>query len=163
MESENWTVAQCENSFRVPCMRQPFHPGPWEVRMVQHDGAWDPSVAWVVPSESSVPAALRVSFPWQDELQKCVTSTFPEMRFVALDVRTSGTDLRVLEINGSFGIPFQWTVGDVDFGSDMFRWCISRAWQGAQHPQRWLARLMVYVGNQWFKFQVRHHASRFWF
>lgn len=163
MESETWTVAQCETAFKVPCMRQSFHPGPWEVRMVQHGGAWDPSVAWVVPSEASVPAALRVSFPWEDSLKTCVESTLPEMPFVALDVRSSGRDIRVLEVNGAFGIPFQWTVGDVDFGRDMLRWCIARAWQGAQHPTRWPSRFLSYLANQWFKVQVRQHASRFWF
>ena len=163
MESESWTVALCETKFRVPCMRQAFHPGPWEVRVVQHDRAWDSSVAWVVPSEASVPAALRVTFPWETRLKKCVEATFPDMPFVALDVRTSGFDIRVLEMNGAFGIPFQWTVGDVDFGSDMLRWCVSRAWEGSQHPERWIGRLASYVANQWFKFQVRQHASRFWF
>jgi hypothetical protein len=163
LERAEWTVERCERDFGVPCMRQRFHKGPWEVRMVRHDTEWDSSVAWIVPSEHDTPAALRVSFPWEAELQRCVAETLPEMRFVALDVRTNGCDIRVLEVNGSFGIPFQWTVGDVSFGTDMFRWLVTRAWEGAQHPERWLPRLVQYLANQIFKLRVRHKPSRFWF
>lgn len=162
-ESESWGVARCEKDLGVACMRQAYHPGPWEVRVVRSDKGWDPSVAWVVPSEHVTPAALRVSFPWEASLHKCVDKTLADMEFVALDVRTNGTDIRVLEVNGSFGIPFQWTVGDVSFLTDMFRWVVSRAWEGAQHPSRWIPRLVAFLMNQWFKLRVRHKPSRFWF
>lgn len=162
-ESDGWTVATCEDAFNVPCMRQAFHPGPWEVRVVRNGSSWDPSVAWVVPCERETPAALRVHFPWEVQLQACVNDSLPDMPFVALDVRTNGTDLRVLEVNGAFGIPFQWTVGDVSFGADMLRWIVSRALDGAQHPTRWVPRLVAFLANQWFKLQVRHKPSRFWF
>jgi hypothetical protein len=163
MEQDGWTVDDCKREFGVACMRQPYHKGPWEVRIVRNDTTWDSSIAWVVPSEHDTPAALRVSFPWDDELRKCVATVLPDMKFVALDVRTNGSDVRVLEVNGSFGIPFQWTVGDVSFGTDMFRWLVARAWEGAQHPQRWVPRLVQYLANQIFKLRVRHKPSRFWF
>jgi len=162
-ESSAWTVAHCQSAFGVPCMRQDFHAGPWEVRVVRNDTEWDPSVAWVVPSEHATPAALRVTFPWEGQLRACVKSVLPDMEFVALDVRTNGTDVRVLEVNGSFGIPFQWTVGDTSFGTDLFRWLVVRAWEGAQHPSRWVPRLAAFAANQWFKLRVRHKPSRFWF
>lgn len=162
-ESSTWTQAVCERDFGVPCMRQAYHPGPWEVRLVRNGSHWDASVAWVVPSEHAEPAALRVTFPWQAELQECVQRVLPDMPFSALDVRTTGFDIRVLEVNGSFGIPFQWTVGDVSIATDMLRWMASRVWEGLQHPSRWAPRFGAFLANQMFKAKVRQKHSRFWF
>lgn len=163
MESEAWTLHSCERAFGVQCMRQPYHSGPWEARITRNENHWDPAIAWVVPSEHNEPAPLRVEFPWQRDLQRCVQRTFPHTPFLSMDLRSNGHDLRVLEVNGAFGIPFQWSVGDVSFGFDMFRWGVSRAWEGSQHPERWVPRGLAYVKNQLFKFQTRHHPSRFWF
>lgn len=163
METSTWTQQLCESAFGVPCMRQPYHPGPWEARLTRTDSEWDSSVAWVVPSEHAEPAALRVQFPWERDLRICVNRTFANTPFLSMDVRTDGDDLEVLEINGAFGIPFQWSVGDVGFGQDMFRWIVSRAWAGAQHPDRWGPRAVAYAKNQLFKFQTRSQPSRYWF
>jgi len=163
LESEAWTVQTCENMFQGACMRQPYHPGPWEVRITRTGSAWDPSIAWVVPSEHAEPAALRVQFPWESELHACVERVLPRTPFLSMDVRTDGVDVEVLEVNGAFGIPFQWSVGDVGFGTDMFRWLASRTVAGAQHPSLWPTRAVAYAQNQWFKFCTRRFPFRFWF
>jgi hypothetical protein len=163
IESEAWTVKTCETMFEGACMRQPYHPGPWETRITRTGGEWDPAVAWVVPSEHSEPAALRVHFPWEESLRACVEHTLPHTPFLSMDVRSNGWDVEVLEVNGAFGIPFQWSVGDVSFGVDMLRWLMSRTIAGALHPSRWPARAVAYVQNQSFKFRTRRHPFRFWF
>ena len=109
--SEEWTVKKCESLLGVPCMQQDYHPGPWEVRLYKSK-VWDESaVAWKVPCEEPTcqePYPLKTIFPWQSQLQACIDQHFPFTEFMAVDVRSDGSNVLVLEINGALGMPYAW-------------------------------------------------------
>ena len=105
-----WNQSTCETYFSVPCMKQPYHPGPWEIRLYKNT-KWEKAVAWNVPCVEPLctePIPLLISFAWQDSLQRCIDMALPFTDFVAVDVRSNGSDVLLLEINGAFGMPYGW-------------------------------------------------------
>ena len=105
-----WSQNYCEEYFQVPCMKQPYHPGSWEIRLYK-SVVWENSVGWKVPCvepECKEPIPLLVHFSWQENLQECIDKALPNTHFVAVDVRSNGSDILVLEINGAFGMPYAW-------------------------------------------------------
>ena len=105
-----WNVKKCQEYFSVPCMKQPYHPGPWEIRLYKSK-TWQNATAWRVPCVEPncvEPIPLLVNFAWQQDLQDCIDRALPFSDFVAVDVRSNGSDVLVLEINGAFGMPYAW-------------------------------------------------------
>jgi len=133
--SRKWTVALCESELAVPCMLQPYHPGPWEVRLYK-SVKWDPeAVAWKVPCiqpECEEPYPFLTRFPWQSDLEARIDRAFPNSPFLAVDARTNGQDLLVLEINGALGMPYHWATqqGHTAVVLEHLRWISDRVRQG---------------------------------
>jgi len=154
--SSTWTLEQCETLLGVPCMMQPYHPGPWEIRLYKSK-VWDAhSVAWNVPCEEplcSEPIPLKVNFSWQKKLQECIDSQFPSTDFMAVDVRSNGDDVLVLEINGAFGMPYAWAT-DIDSKTSVIinhlHWITDRVHTGLKHLslERLVALLFLGVERQ---------------
>jgi len=134
-ETSEWTREKCESFFSIPCMIQPYHPGPWEVRLYKSI-VWEPSVAWKVPCikpQCEEPIPHLISFSWQKDLQACIDKAFPHTDFMAVDVRSTGNDLLVLEINGTFGMPYAWATNPLsktDVIVQHFKWIKDRIQHG---------------------------------
>jgi len=137
-ENKNWTRELCEKLFSVPCMTQPYHPGPWEVRMYK-SGEWHRNaVAWRVPCEPpecNEPYPFLTRFDWQSQVEDCISNVLPFSDFLAVDLRTDGSDVLVLEINGSFGMPYHWAaINDSTYSLilDHAQWIIDRIKSGTR-------------------------------
>jgi hypothetical protein len=153
--SSSWTLSKCQDLLGVPCMMQPYHPGPWEVRLYKSK-EWQDSVAWNVPCEEPMctePIPLKVNFSWQTKLQECIDAQFPHTQFMAVDVRSNGDDVLVLEINGAFGMPYAWAT-DLDSKTSVIvnhlRWITDRVHSGLYQlsVERLLSLLFLGVERQ---------------
>ena len=135
-EKTEWSKEMCESLFSIPCMVQPYHPGPWEVRLYK-SREWDShSVAWQVPCVEPActePVPHLVTFPWQEALQKCIDKALSQTEFMAVDVRSNGKDVLLLEINGAFGMPYAWATNPhskTDVVVQHVKWIKDRIQQG---------------------------------
>ena len=154
--SSEWTKHQCESLLGVPCMHQTYHPGPWEVRLYKSKTWSSSAVAWKVPCEEPLcqePIPLQINFSWQTKVQECIDHHFPFTDFMAVDVRSDGSDSLVLEINGAFGMPYEWAT---DTGSkssvitNHAQWIIDRVSAGARqlNLERLVSLLMLGIERQ---------------
>ena len=119
-----YTVEDCESQTGLPCGRQPYHPGPWEARMYKSK-TWHETVAWNVPSTN--PHAFTTTFPWEHHLKSCIDKILPNSPCLAVDVRTDGENVLVLEVNGAFGLPLS-----EDGTPELDKWFASRLYSGLQ-------------------------------
>ena len=133
--SSTWTIEVCESELGVPCMKQTYHPGPWEVRLYK-SRVWDSeAVAWRVPCvlpDCEEPFPFKTVFPWQERIQSCIDRAFPNSPFLAVDLRTNGTNVLILEINGAFGMPYHWATqkGHVAVIVEHYQWITQRISSG---------------------------------
>jgi hypothetical protein len=131
-----WSVSQCQ-LMGSPCMEQPYHPGPWEIRLYKSK-QWHSSIAWLVPSGQN----MNLDFPWIKDLQLCIDKALPLTSYLSVDVRSNGTDLLVLEVNGTAGMPYEWTLEQTSMPVDMWNWFYQRYSSGLQKLQ-WTKTLML--------------------
>jgi hypothetical protein len=124
-----WSKDQCQESLQVPCMSQAYHSGPWEVRLYK-SWEWSPAVMWLAQYPSTESTNSIANFPWIEPLQKCIDKALPQTHFMAIDVRTNGNDLLVLEVNGVAGMPYTWTSGETSLGRDFWSWMYQRFLSG---------------------------------
>jgi hypothetical protein len=120
-----WSQEECQESLQVPCMSQAYHAGPWEVRLYK-SWEWSPAVMWLAQYPSTESTNSIANFPWLKPLQVCIDKALPQTPFMAIDVRTNGNDLLVLEVNGVAGMPYTWTSGETSLGKDFWSWMYQR-------------------------------------
>lgn len=120
-----WSVEQCEAALHVPCMHQPYHPGPFEVRLYK-SGQWEPAVAWMAKRSETEETNMVLNFEWVHSLQECIDAALPLTPFMAVDIRSNGTDIQLLEVNGVAGMPFLWTTGETEMPPELFAWVWTR-------------------------------------
>jgi hypothetical protein len=136
-KSSEWTRNICEDTLGVPCMEQPYHEGPWEVRLYKSN-CWDKeAVAWNVPCtppECLEPFPFLTRFPWQKDLEDKIDQVLPHSSFLAVDARTNGRNVLVLEINGAFGMPYHWATqsGHSAVVNEHVKWFADRVRAGAK-------------------------------
>jgi len=134
MSNAEWNISICESEFEMGCFAQPYHPGPYEIRLCK-DGSYGwkkPFVflagwkyeTWDDPPHFETEAELIG--PWIKSLQSCIDSKFPNTPFVSVDIRANPyTDsFLVLEINGGMGIGFDWVL------HYSTKWLSSRIFEG---------------------------------
>ncbi len=125
-----WSPEECEKSLQVPCMSQAYHAGPWEVRLYK-SWEWSPAIMWLAQFPSSTEDINSIAnFSWIRPLQACIDKALSETYFMAVDVRTNGHDVLVLEVNGVAGMPYTWTSGETSLGSDFWSWVYQRFQKG---------------------------------
>jgi hypothetical protein len=120
-----WSVAECEFFLHVPCMHQFYHPGPFEVRLYK-SGQWEPTVSWMAKRAETEETNMLLNFSWTKSLQNCIDVALPFTPFLAVDIRSNGTDIQLLEVNGVAGMPFLWTTGESSMPNELFSWVWSR-------------------------------------
>ena len=125
----DWSREECEASMGVPCMNQAYHPGPWEVRLYK-SWEWSPAIMWLAQFPSTESTNSIANFSWIDPLQKCIDRALPQTHFMAVDVRTNGNNVLLLEINGAAGMPYMWTSGETSLGKDFLTWMWDRFLSG---------------------------------
>jgi len=133
METRDWTLEICESEFGMRCLKQPYHSGPYEIRLCK-DGPWGwkkPFVflaGWKYQDWADAPNFEIGSddIPWIGSLQACIDSTFVQTPYLSVDIRADPytNSFLVLEINGGMGIGFEW-VRTYDI-----RWLFSRILSG---------------------------------
>lgn len=123
-QDPSWTVGACEAALGVECGRQGYHPGPIEGRMYK-SGTWKRTIVWDVPTLD--PDPRYATFSWERDLQACIDTILARSPALAVDFRTDGTDVQVMEVNGTFGIPLEWTLGSV---LDLPQWGVDRVVYG---------------------------------
>jgi hypothetical protein len=116
-----WSVEECETTLHVPCMHQPYHPGPFEVRLYK-SVHWEPAVAWMAKRAEDEQSNMLLNFEWVQSLQHCIDEALPFTPFLAVDIRSNGSDIQLLEVNGVAGMPFLWTTGESDMPHELFAW-----------------------------------------
>lgn len=119
-QDPSWTLEVCQATLGVECGRQGYHPGPLEGRMYK-SGTWKPTIVWNVPTKD--PEPRHATFAWEAGLQACIDALLPNSPALAVDFRTDGDDIQVLEVNGTFGIPLEWTMGSI---SSLPLWIVDR-------------------------------------
>lgn len=129
-----WSVEQCEASLHVPCMHQMYHPGPLEVRLYK-SMQWEPAVAWMARRAETEETNMLLDLEWVASLQECIDAALPLTPFLSVDIRSNGTDIQLLEVNGVAGMPFLWTTGESSMPSELFTWLWSRYKAGLGHLQ----------------------------
>jgi hypothetical protein len=134
-------------------MEQPYHPGPWEIRLYKSK-QWYSSIAWLVPSGQN----MTLDFPWVKDLQRCIDKALPSTPFLSVDVRSNGTDLLVLEVNGTAGMPYEWTLDQTSMPLDLWNWFYQRYSAGLQKLQ-WTKTLML-LCLIFQRAHVRQHIPR---
>jgi hypothetical protein len=164
---KRYTKEKCEEMYNVPCMSQPYHPGPWEVRLYK-SGSWISSaVVWKVPCQPpqcTEPYPFLTRFPWQSKVEACINSALPLSSFLSVDIRTTGEDVRVLEINGVFGMPYNWAATNDSTYSvihDHAQWILERIRAGAN--QLSLLRLLELVQLGVERHFMTRGPSKIWF
>jgi hypothetical protein len=83
-------------------------------------------VAWLTKLPEEKELTMILNFEWTRELQQCIDAALPLTEFVAVDVRTNGTDILVLEINGVAGMPYVWTTGERSMMGELWEWLWTR-------------------------------------
>ena len=152
-----WTIDKCQ-TLGVKCGRQGYHPGPIEGRMYK-SGTWKRTIVWDVPTKD--PDPRHASFPWERQLQHCIDSLLPGSPALAVDFRTNGTDVQVMEVNGTFGIPLEWTMGSV---IDLPKWVFDRIMFGVLALlQGRLKYLHQDLYNLYTQIRLRKTFSNVWF
>lgn len=162
-KSLDWTIPICENLFQVSCYEQPYHEGPWEGRMIREFHHWK-TTAWLVPwLFNNEPPRFYAEFPWEKEVQENIMQLFPDSPFLAIDFRTNGTNVLILEINGAYGLNYDFIFDENNFAFVMFQWFVKRAIHGFFQPDLWFSRLSQ-IFNLWsFKYSTRSLPSQVWF
>jgi hypothetical protein len=120
-----WSVEMCQDYLGVPCIDQPYHPGPWEVRIFKSH-QWTPSVMFLAGVKEAEERSGIANFEWIPQLQQCIDSALPLTPFLSADIRTDGNNILLLEINGSAGMPYLWSTDEVSLPTEMFQWLYSR-------------------------------------
>jgi hypothetical protein len=167
MLTTRYTKETCEKNYNVPCMSQPYHPGPWEVRLYK-SGAWISSaVVWKVPClppQCTEPYPFLTRFPWQDQVESCINKALPWSPYISVDIRTNGEDVRVLEINGVFGMPYNWAAtNDSTYTviQDHAKWIVDRIRAGAN--QLSILRLLQLAQLGFERQFMPRGPSKIWF
>lgn len=156
-ETHAWTLALCETVTRGPCMRQPRHPGPIEVRLVK-SGAWETPVCFIAGWESKTDdaPAWECDPPWRTDVQRAVDAALHEP-CVSVDVRADSDSFLILEVNGVWGIGYDWVLGHAPW-----RWVVSRIVLGVcalvLHPLRCARSARDFAR----KIQSRRSLARHW-
>ena len=148
-----WSIDMCQTQLGSPCMEQPYHPGPWEIRLYKSKH-WYSSIAWIVPEGQNT----KLNFPWIQELQGCIDRALPLTPFLSVDVRSNGTNLLVLEVNGTAGMPYEWTLGETSLPRDLWRWFYDRFSTGINQLQ--LDKTLKLLCLVFQRSHVRRVASR---
>jgi hypothetical protein len=120
-----WSIEDCQASLGVPCIDQPYHPGPWEVRLFKSQH-WSPTVTFLAGRKEAEEISGVANFEWIPQLQACIDTALPLTPYLSADIRTNGMDILLLEINGSAGMPYLWATEEVTLPWDMFQWLYSR-------------------------------------
>ena len=120
-----WSVEECQDTLGVPCIAQPYHPGPWEVRLFK-SLRWHPSVMFLAGVQEAEEKSGVANFTWIPQLQACIDRALPFTPFLSADLRTDGSSILLLEINGSAGMPYLWSTDEVSLPWEMFNWLYSR-------------------------------------
>lgn len=162
-KSSDWTIQICEKQFHVACFEQPYHAGPWEGRMVREFHHWK-TVAWMVPwFYDDDPPRIRPSFPWEKDVQKIIMELFPYSPFLAIDFRTDGTNILILEINGAYGLTYDFIFDENVFIFEMLQWFMKRMIVGALQPDLWGYRLWEILQLWKYKYSTKALPSQVWF
>lgn len=155
--SQDWTVEACEAALGVACGRQGYHPGPIEGRMYK-SGTWRRTIVWDVPTKD--PDPRYASFPWEAQLQRCIDAALPHSPALAVDFRTNGDDVQVMEVNGTFGIPLEWTMGSV---SSLPMWVVDRIFYGFLALLQGRRAFDQDLYNLYTQIRLRKTFSNVWF
>jgi len=144
-----WSQAECQDTLNVPCMSQAYHAGPWEVRLYK-SWEWSPAIMWLAQFPSTESTNSIANFTWLKPLQHCIDKALPNTHFMAVDVRTNGDDILVLEVNGVAGMPYTWTSGETSLGSDFWSWLYYRFLSGLNNlsVDRLIKILLLLVQRQ---------------
>jgi hypothetical protein len=126
-----WSVQSCQENLGVPCIAQPYHPGPWEVRLYK-SRHWNPTVMFLAGVEEAEEKSGIANFTWIPQLQACIDTALPFTPFLSADIRTDGESLLLLEINGAAGMPYLWSTEEVSLPWEMFHWLKSRISAGVK-------------------------------
>lgn len=138
-ETPEWNLQICEIWSKEPCLRQPFHPGPWELRFTK-------SLTWSAEGfiagwqdRSADAPAFQVDVHDFQDILSCVDRRIPEL--ISFDLRAnSKTEFLLCEVNGAFGIDYSWVVGRPNVV-----WLLSRIQAGVGFFERGLLRAMPAV------------------
>jgi hypothetical protein len=163
-ESETWNTTICENTVGVPCFSQIYHPGPWEGRITREKNHWK-TVAWKVPwlDTQTEPPAFETTFPWENQLKECIETIFPETNFLAIDFRTNGFDILPLEINGAYGLTYDFVLDKQNVIIELLHWILLRSLYGFYNMDLWIFRLVQNIQLWFHKWKTRRVPSRVWF
>ena len=150
-----WSLSECRAVYGE-CMRQGYHPGNVELRMLRNVNEWS-AVGWYVPSEEQEPPVFAAEFDWMPALKECIDAALPLTPFLALDIRADGDTLSLLEVNGVFGLTYDWLLNGQVF-LELMKWL----WVRILYSSVW-SRLSAMARTAWRKFQFRNHPGRVWF
>ena len=156
-ETHAWTRDVCAAAAGVPCMRQPRHPGPVEVRLVK-SGAWEEPVCFVAGwrDRATDAPAWACDPPWTHAVQRAIDDAVGEP-CVSVDVRADGTSYLILEVNGVWGIGYEWVLGRAPW-----RWVWERVLRGViallRHPLRCAGAAAQFAR----KIRTRRRLARRW-
>lgn len=135
---QRWDLDICASWSNESCIRQPLHPGPWELRFVLSNGVWRGFgfvAAWNADTCDSPLFEVDI-VEWFDILS-CIQGRFPDSPNLALDIRAASTASWVLcEVNGALGIDYSWVLGIPDVA-----WLAARLQGGLAACARGLYRL----------------------
>jgi hypothetical protein len=165
-EDWQWNLKLCEEYFQVPCIKQPYHPGSWEIRLYK-SLVWEKAVGWKVPCvepECKEPIPLLVHYSWQELLQECIDEALPHTDFVAVDVRSNGSDILLLEINGAFGMPYAWATEPDSKTSVIvqhFKWIKDRISKGIYNIN--IERLLSLICLGYERQTMKRKKGKIWF
>lgn len=164
IQSLAWNTTICEQQTQGPCFTQVYHPGPWEGRMTKENHVWK-TVAWKVPwlDTQTEPPAFETSFPWEEELRKCLDSKLSSTTFLALDFRTNGFDILPLEINGAYGMTYDFVIEKKHIMVELLHWILLRSIYGFYNIDIWIFRLVENIRLWYHKWKTRRVPSRVWF
>lgn len=153
-ETAEWGMSVCESWSGVKCLRQPLHPGPWELRFVLSNQMWRGFgfiAGWV--DENTDSPMFEVDIEEWKHVLTCIQSRFPLSPNLALDIRArDATSWFLCEINGALGIDYSWVLGFPDplwlaariasggwirgvmrvpkaLAKTVFRWKLAKEWQ----------------------------------
>jgi hypothetical protein len=113
LETDEYSLDICQREFG-PCLRQPYHPGPWEIRLCK-DGVYGwkkPFVFvagwkykdWIDPPHFE----MDVVPDWIHHIQNTIDYNYIDTSFLTVDIRANENEYLILEINGGMGIGFEW-------------------------------------------------------
>lgn len=164
VESHSWTIPICEQETNGSCFAQVYHPGPWEGRLTREDHEWK-ITAWKVPwlDTRTDPPAIEPHFPWVEEVKYCLTRVLPQTPFLALDFRTNGFDILPLEINGAYGLTYEFVLEKKHIMMELVYWILLRSLYGFYNVDQWVFRLAQNMHLWYHKWKTRRVPSQVWF